>query len=470
MKNNVKRNILFTLLGTDGYKLGHRKQYPQGTEIIFSNFTPRGSKHPEIKEEIEVFGLDYVIDNLKNSWDDFFNLESNDATEIIEEYKSIAEVYLGQEYEVDHLYELYEHKKLPIEIYALPNYTVSKLNQPIFVIWNTDNKFYWLVNYLETWLINHSWLIVTSATIANEYRKIFDRYALETSTQLHEDVLVNYQGHDFSCRGMSSQESSILAGLGHLAHFKGTDTLNAMLEWNRFYKNENDLEVMSVNATEHSVMCAGGKENEEQTYERLIEQYPKGILSIVSDTWNLWNVLTVILKNLKEKILSRDGKIVIRPDSGNPVDIVCGTKKDNPETPEEKGALRLLDEVFGSTINDKGFKVLESHIGLIYGDQISLSTTEEILSKLKEMGYSSENVVFGIGASTYQRPTRDTFKFATKATAIKINGEWKEIFKDPITDSGKKSAKGILNIVDGELVQGTTIEEIRNKSDFVKLI
>ncbi len=319
-------------------------------------------------------------------------------------------------------------------------------------------------------IINHSWLILTSATISKEYRKIFDNYAKETASKLFEEVIVNYQGHDFSCRGMSSEESSILSGLGHLAHFKGTDTLNAMLEWNRLYKKDGDLEVMSVNATEHSVMCAAGKDNEEETYSRLLDVHPKGILSIVSDTWDIWNVLTNILVNLKEKIIKRDGKVVIRPDSGEPFDIVCGTKKDNPVTPEEKGVLRLLDEVFGHTINEKGFKVLDEHIGLIYGDQISLDKAENILSRIKEMGYSSENIVFGIGAHTYQRPTRDTFKFATKATAIKINGEWKEIFKDPITDPGKKSAKGILNIVDGKLIEGSSIEEIRTNSDFIKLI
>lgn len=457
-------------MGTDGYKLGHREQYPVGTETIFSNFTPRGSKHPEIQEEILVFGLDYVISQLKESWDEFFNLTEREADEMLEEYKNIVEIYLGQPYTIDHLKELYFHGSLPLEIYGLPNYTPSKLGNPVFVIWNTDPKFYWLVNYLETWLMNHTWLILTSSTISFNYRKIFEKYAKETASKLHEEVLINYQGHDFSCRGMSSEQSSILSGLGHLSHFKGTDTLNALIEWNRFYKKEGDMEVMSVNATEHSVMCANGKEREQETYERLLDLYPTGILSIVSDTWDLWNVITNILVNLKDKIYSRDGKVVIRPDSGNPVDIICGTKPENPQTNEEKGVLRLLDENFGHTINEKGYKVLDKHIGIIYGDKISLSVATLILSKLKKMGYSSENIVFGIGAYTYQRPTRDTFKFATKATAIKINGIWHEIFKDPVTDPGKKSAKGIVNVVDGKLIEGTTIEEIKSHSDFIKLL
>lgn len=467
MKNN---NILLTLLGTDGYKLGHREQYPKGTEIIFSNFTPRGSSHPIIKEQITVFGLDYVIDLLKREWNLFFNLNEKDADEIIFEYKNIVETYLGTEYDIKHLKELYRYGKLPLEIYGLPNYFKINIKTPIFVIWNTEPSFYWLVNYLETWLISHSWQILTSATISNKYREIMEKYAIETSSHFFNDVLINYQGHDFSYRGMSSGESAILSGLGHLAHFKGTDSIPALIEWNRFYKKDGDMDVMSVNATEHSVMCASGKENEQKTYDRLLDIYPKGILSIVSDTWDLWNVLTVILPNLKEKILSRDGKVVIRPDSGEPIDIICGTKLENPKTPEEKGVIRLLDEVFGSYLNEKGFKTLDEHIGLIYGDQINLERVESILRKLKEMGYSSENIVFGIGAFTYQRNSRDTFKFATKATAIKINGEWKEIFKDPITDPGKKSAKGILNVVNGKLIESSSIEEIKTKSDFIKLL
>lgn len=463
-------NILLTLLGTDGYKLGHRQQYPNNTENIFSNLTPRGSQHPNIKNKIEVFGLKYVIDILKRKWDLFFNLSKNEALEVIDTYKNIIEKYLGIKYDVTHLKELYDYGELPLEIYGLPDYSMVDINIPIFVIWNTDSRFYWLVNYLETWLISHSWQIITSANVSKEYRKIMDKYAKETASNIFETILVNYQGHDFSYRGMSSGESAILSGLGHLSHFKGTDTLPAMIEWNKFFKKENDLDVMSVNATEHSVMCAGTKENEQETYERLLDIYPSGILSIVSDTWDLWNVLTVILPNLKNKIMTRDGKVVIRPDSGNPIDIICGTRKDNPITPQEKGVIRLLDDTFGHTVNEKGYKVLDKHIGAIQGDQMSIDVVESILAKLKEMNYSSENIVFGIGAHTYQNLSRDTFKFAMKATAIKINGEWKEIYKDPITDPGKKSAKGILNVVNGELIEGTTIENIKKKSDFVKLL
>ena len=168
--------------------------------------------------------------------------------------------------------------------------------------------------------------------------------------------------------------------------------------------------------------------------------------------------------------MNRDGKVVIRPDSGDPYQIVCGTMGKDAVKPEEKGTLRLLDEVFGHTINEKGYKVLDKHVGLIYGDKITLSVAEKILSRIEEMGYSSENIIFGIGAYTYQRPTRDTFKFATKATAVKIEGQWKEIFKNPITDSGKKSAKGILNVKNGVLLESSSIEEIKNNSDFIKLI
>lgn len=217
--------------------------------------------------------------------------------------------------------------------------------------------------------------------------------------------------------------------------------------------------------TEHSVMSLGSKESEQETFRRLIEDiYPSGIVSIVSDTWDLWTVLTKYLPNLRDKVMARNGKVVIRPDSGNPVDIICGLKdkliegseiEGRPSNAEarNKGVVELLWETFGGTVNEKGYKVLDPHIGVIYGDSITIKIAKDILEGLKDKGFASTNIVFGIGSFTYTYVSRDTYGFAMKATWGKVNGEAREIFKDPITDNGlKKSAKGLLRVdlVDGE--------------------
>jgi len=204
----------------------------------------------------------------------------------------------------------------------------------------------------------------------------------------------------------------------------------------------------SVAATEHSVMCAGGRDGEFTTYSRLLDLYPGGILSVVSDTWDLWNILTVTIPRLKEKILAREGKLVIRPDSGDPVKIVCGDYDADPGSPAAKGVVQLLWETFGGTVNERGFKTLDSHIGVIYGDSISYERAKGIQDGLAAKGFASDNMVFGVGSYNYQHVTRDTFGFAMKATWVQINGEGIDIYKTPATDDGvKNSAKGRLAVL-----------------------
>jgi nicotinamide phosphoribosyltransferase len=298
---------------------------------------------------------------------------------------------------------------------------------------------------------------MTSATIAQQYRKVLTGWMRKTDPS--NAWFIDWQGHDFSMRGMDSAEAVISSGLGHLTSFSGTDSLPAIYGARKYYGAEGFV-AGSVPATEHSVMCAGGKEDESETFRRLLETYPKGILSVVSDTWNLWKVCTEHVVTLKEEILARDGKLVIRPDSGDPVDILCGSIRfDNKEeyetekadgtlskaNPSEKGVIELLWDVFGGTVNEQGYKVLDPHIGAIYGDSITIERADEICKRLEAKGFASTNVVLGIGSFTYQYNTRDTFGFAMKATYVEVNGEGREIFKDPITDDGtKKSATGLL--------------------------
>ena len=316
----------------------------------------------------------------------------------------------------------------------------------MFTIKNTHYNFFWITNYLESILSNMIWKPCTSATTAMMYRKEFDRHSKLTGSP--EDF-IGWQGHDFSFRGMSVVEDACLSGAGHLLYFTGTDTIPAIDFLEEYYNANSDEEMIggSVPATEHSVMSLSGKESEIDTFERLIcDIYPSGVVSIVSDTWDFWKVMTEFLPTLKDKILTRNGRVVIRPDSGDPVKIICGDDLSlNPEV--KKGAYELMWDNFGGTINEKGYKILDPHIGLIYGDSITYDRQKEILSLLEEKGFAASNLVLGIGSFTYEYVTRDTFGFAMKATYGVVNGEGRDIFKDPKTDSGmKKSLKGRLQV------------------------
>jgi nicotinamide phosphoribosyltransferase len=444
---------------TDGYKTGHHQQYPKGTTKVYSNFTPRSNKYaPNGCDKVVSFGQQMVMKQIHETFQrDFFNRPKD---EVCQEMRTELSMYLGTDYDVSHFEALHDLGYLPIAVKALPEGTLVPIKVPVLTIYNTHPDFYWLTNYLETILSNLLWKPMTSATIAHQYRKVLTKWMEKTDPA--NAWFIDWQGHDFSMRGMDSAEAVISSGLGHLTSFSGTDSLPAIFGARKYYGADGFV-AGSVPATEHSVMCAGGKEDEESTFRRLLETYPKGILSVVSDTWDLWRVCTQHVVALKEEILARDGKLVIRPDSGDPVDILCGHDNSswiqsnkatfdvltgaitNSHSPEKKGVIELLWDVFGGTVNEQGYKVLDPHIGAIYGDSITIDRADEICRRLEAKGFASTNVVLGIGSFTYQFNTRDTFGFAMKATYCEINGEGQEIFKDPITDDGtKKSATGLL--------------------------
>jgi nicotinamide phosphoribosyltransferase len=445
------------LLLTDGYKTSHNKQYPKGTTLVYSNFTPRSNKYaPKGCNEVVVFGTQMVMTQLHEAFEkEFFN-KPKDV--VCGEMKQELSAYLGSDYDVSHFEALHDLGYLPIHVKSLPEGTKVPIKVPVLTIYNTHPDFFWVTNYLETILSNLLWKPMTSATIAHQYRKVLTSWMEKTDKE--RAWFIDWQGHDFSMRGMDSVEAVVSSGLGHLTSFLGTDSLPAIHGARKYY-GAKDFVAGSVPATEHSVMCAGGKEDEIETFRRLLETYPTGILSVVSDTWDLWKVCTEHVVTLKEEILARDGKLVIRPDSGNPVDILCGTEdwtesdenfddasRGTYATPEEKGVIELLWDVFGGTVNEQGYKVLDSHIGAIYGDSITIERADEICKRLEAKGFASTNVVLGIGSFTYQYNTRDTFGFAMKATYVEVNGEGREIFKDPITDDGtKKSATGLLSVI-----------------------
>jgi len=433
------------LLLTDGYKTGHHQQYPKGTEQVYSNWTPRSNKYaPKGCDKVVSFGQQYVIKWLH----DFFNNNffSKNKEEICNEIQEELSLYLGTEYDVSHYEKLHDLQYLPIKVKSLQEGVEVPMRIPMLTVVNTDKDFYWVTNFLETILSTMLWQPMTSASIAILYKRIFKKWALLTDS---DDVaFIDFQGHDFSMRGMGGLQSALSSGMGHASVFLGSDTLPVISGLRKYY-NAKGFVVGSVNATEHSVMCAGTKDDEIGTFRELMKTYPTGILSVVSDTWDLWKVLTDYLPKLKDEVLSRDGKLVIRPDSGDPAAIICGENRNlGGNTPKDKGVVELLWDIFGGTINKQGFKVLDQHIGAIYGDSITTERAEEICQRLYDKGFASTNVVLGIGSFTYQFKTRDTFGFAMKATSVIVNGERREIFKDPITDDGiKKSAKGLVKVV-----------------------
>lgn len=456
------------LLLTDGYKTGHHQQYPKGTEQVYSNWTPRSNKYaPKGSSKIVSFGQQYVM-----KWmHDYFQLNffSQPKSKVCAEMKKELSLYLGVEYDVSHLEKLHDLQFLPIQVKSLPEGEEVSVRVPMLTIVNTHKQFYWITNFLETILSTMLWQPMISATIALNFKRIFQKWALKTDET--NVGFIDFQGHDFSMRGMGGLESALASGMGHACVFQGSDTL-PVISGMRHYYHAKGFVVGSVNATEHSVMCAGTKEDELGTFQKLMETYPSGILSVVSDTWDLWKVLTTYLPQLKEAVLARDGKLVIRPDSGDPVDIICGEKEAIPTT-EYKGVVELLWDVFGGVINSQGYKVLDSHIGAIYGDSITTERAEQICERLHDKGFASTNVVLGIGSFTYQYNTRDTFGFAMKATSVVVDGERREIFKDPITDDGvKKSAKGLIRVdkVNGEFVLCDQVSEKEEEKGALKVI
>lgn len=506
------------LTACDFYKVGHRQQYPQGTTEVYSNFTPRSDALAKTKGGIVFAGLSGFIQwFLIDCWNEgFFNQPKE---EVVQHYKQLVSNALVCDFDVKHIEALHDLGYLPIKIMALPEGSFVPMKVPVFTVRNTHPDFFWLPNYLETAFSSEIWKASTTATVAREYKKILLKYAKETGAPLD---FVNWQGHDFSLRGLSGLHDGSASGFGHLTSFFGTDTIPAIEYANNYYDGSSTFVGGSVPATEHSVMSAGGKESEIETFRRILRTYPTGVVSIVSDTWDYWKVITEYTKELKDEILARQpnaiglAKTVFRPDSGDPADIICGLEyldydaleaegmtdwdindeysnifvfKQNgkyyeveaqydwegcfikytwgDEIPEHivKGSIELLWEVFGGTVTPEGYKMLDSHVGLIYGDSITLERAEDILRRLKAKGFASSNVVFGVGSYTYQYCTRDTYGFAMKATAAVINSEEVFLSKDPKTDKGtKKSATGYLAVKDEDgvlkLVDGLSKDQL----------
>jgi nicotinamide phosphoribosyltransferase len=518
----------------DFYKVSHREQYPNGTETIYSTWIPRSNKYFPQADKVVTFGVQaFIKEYLINYFNE--NFFSRPLEDVISEYKRfIKYTLLVDNVDSTHIEELHKLGYLPIKLKSLKEGTLAPIKTPMLTVENTNSKFFWVTNYLETLISNQLWLPMTSATISYQYRKLLDEYALKTVGNTEG---VQFQAHDFSMRGMGSLESSKLSGAGHLLNFVGTDTIPAIGFHEQYYNANIETELVgtSIPATEHSVMCSYGQTDEFELFKHLmLDVYPNGFFSVVSDTWDFWKVVGEYLPKLKNEIMNRDGRVVIRPDSGNPVDIICGKHiedltnnkwaktlegaknlfydmlmqelSDNTPhgehgetevygqfkyqdkyyemeievmydrydkqyyyidesrlvkfeefTPSivDLGLIESLWDIFGGTITEKGYKLLDTHIGAIYGDSITLERAEEIVNRLAVKGFASTNIVFGVGSYTYQMKSRDSLGFAMKSTWAEVDGEERFLFKDPKTDDGtKKSLTGRVAVteVNGEII------------------
>lgn len=501
----------------DVYKEFHARAYHPLVTRVYANFTSRSGKLSNVpdNDKVAFVGLQYfILDYLVGEWKFFFEAPKEAA---VRSHKRILDSMLGYSVDVDYLRKLHDLGYLPLRIKALDEGTLVPYQVPPITIVNTHPDFAWLTNMIETVMSCESWGIQTSATTATAYFKVFREFAEKTGVPLD---FAAYQGHDFSFRGMFGRAAAAASGFGHLASgLVGTDTIPAVLFAEKFYGAdvEKELVGVSVDATEHSVTCSWLLEGEIAFFRYLMqEQSPTGILSVVSDTWDFWKLVTEYLPVLKDEILARDGSVIIRPDSGCPVKILTGylvhsvafssddisfsmahmsavkTRSEafiydgkfytveglsNAEASTElmacevKGLIECLWDIFGGTTTNKGYKMLDEHIGAIYGDAITLDRQRQILQRLMDKGFCSK-VVLGIGSYSYQYVTRDSHGSAVKATHVIKDNAPLAIFKDPKTDQKKKSAKGLMRIdmVDGELVMTDNCTEEQEQGGLLRTV
>ena len=416
---------------SDSYKVTHWNQYPEGTEYVYSYYECRkGAKFPESV----FFGLQALLK--KNFVGQVLTQEMIDeAEELMGHHFGNKEYFNRDGWE----YILKEHGgKLPIEIKAVPEGTVVPVDNVLMTVCNTDPKCYWLTNFCET-ILCHVWYPMTVCTLSREAKKSISK-SLDISSDNTSGL--NFMLHDFGFRGVSSIESAGYGGAAHLVNFLGTDTLEAIQFAMKYYYADPKSTAYSVPATEHSIQTSLGRDGESDIVNDLLEKYPSGILSVVSDSYDIYSfVENIVGYTHRKRILSRDGVFVVRPDS------VTGLHP----TPESEMCwiLGSLWKNFGGTTNSKGYKVLDKHVRVLWGDGIDLDGINKILISVIDAGFSTENIAtFGMGGGLLQKINRDTQRCAFKSSAQRRNGQWFDISKEPL-DSTKTSKSGKLKLIDG---------------------
>lgn len=505
----IKRNINMKpvvptppQLIADFYKFGHRFMLPPKTEVCLSTWTPRTSRIKGVSNVV-VFAMQAFFKTFLITYfnENFFDRPK--AEVIAEYYRFVKYTLFVDEPDTSHIEALHDLGYLPLCIKALPEGTLCPIRVPYLIIYNTHKDFAWLTNFIETIMSASIWQGSTVATIALEFRRILDKYAMLT---VGNTDFVPFQAHDFCFRGKDGLEAAQMSQMGHLLSFYGTDTAPAIFQAENLYNADIEKEMVgtSVYASEHGIQCAYG-DDDEYIRHMLQDVFPTGIISLVCDAYDFWNVMSVIIPKYKELIMSRDGKFVVRHDTGDPVLNVTGYKiLDNRNgvyhlslikneiqekgyeaiqddngfyiidydksnligtqitEQEAKGMVESLWDIFGGTISETGYKLLDSHIGAIYGDAITLDRAEAICQRLMDKGFASINVVLGVGSFSYQLMTRDTQGFALKTTFNICDGAPKMIFKDPKTGDGvKTSLRGNVSVTyDGTNIRAKDLFDV----------
>lgn len=436
MRNNL-------ILNTDSYKASHWLQYPPGTEYVYSYIESRGGLH----DATVFFGLQAFIKEYLEG--QAFTIQDIDEAEAF--FKAHGEPFNRAGW-----FYIWEHHdgKLPVEIKALPEGLRVPVRTPLVTIVNTDPKCFWLTSYLETALLRAIWYPTTVATISHHIKTIIQRELEDTG-----DVAgLPFKLHDFGARGVSSNESAALGGMAHLVNFMGSDTVVGVLAAKKYYSEP--MAAFSIPAAEHSTITTWGKTRDGETaaYRNMVNQYskPGSIFAVVSDSYDIYKACEEIWGGtLKDEVIAKGGTLVIRPDSGDPVAVTLR-------------CIQILDEKFGHTVNEKGFKVL-NNVRLIQGDGVNPSSIEAILMNFKAHGYSADNIAFGMGGALLQHMNRDTQEFAMKASAVMVNGEWRDVSKSPIGQASKKSKGGRFSVImeEGRLI---TIPYDPTEEDLLRIV
>ena len=417
MPKLLRRNLV---LQTDSYKFTHWKQYPPGTQFVYSYLESRGGMF----EQTLFFGLQYYL------------LEYLNGQVVTEQ-----DVYEAREFVDRHIgpgvfnFDGWMHivrklgGRLPVVIRAVAEGTLVDVQNVLMTIENTDPQCYWLPNYLETLLLK-VWYPITVGTLSNAIRKIF-LAALERSG---DPSLIDFKLHDFGYRGVSSEETAGIGAAAHLINFKGTDTV-AGIRFLQQYYHSTDMEGFSIPAAEHSTIIAWGRDNELRAYDNMLTQFPTGPVAVVSDSYNVYEACEKLWgEMLHDKVLQREGVLVVRPDSGYPRDVVLRV-------------LEILGKKFGYQSNAKGYRVLNPKVRVIQGDGVNYWTIQDTLTAMMRAGWSADNITFGMGGGLLQKLHRDTQQFAFKCSAVVVGGVVREVYKTPVGDPGKASKRGRLKLV-----------------------
>lgn len=417
------------LLNSDSYKHSHFNQYPPGTEYVYSYIESRGGKYDTtLFFGLQAFLIEYMTTPVTM---DMINLAEGIVTAHGEPFNREGWEYIVKSH----------GGRLPVRIRAVPEGTVVPTKNILVDIVNTDPKCYWLTSFLETALLRAVWYPTTVATNSREIKKVIFDALVETGTPGD----IQFKLHDFGSRGVSSRESAGIGGAAHLINFLGTDTLEALLFTRLYYAAE--MAGFSIPAMEHSSVTSWGRDNEVEAYRNMLTKNakPGGLVACVSDSYDIFKACRLWGTELKDEVINSGATVVVRPDSGHPASVVLH-------------CLQILDHYFGHIVNEHGYKVL-NNVRVLQGDGITIDSIKEIIDVFVADGYSADNVVFGQGGALLQIVNRDDQQFAMKCSAAFINGEWVDVFKDPITDHGKQSKKGLLKLIEDSNGIMSTVRE-----------